>query len=83
MPEMSEKEMKIQLALGTLSPMKLYLKMLSMQNNDGIKSEDWNDERTPEITTKDDGNIHIEISDKIVFIFNSKEEFIGTFCYRG
>ena len=40
MPEMSEKEKKIQLALDTLSPMKLYLKMLSMQNKEGIRSED-------------------------------------------
>lgn len=81
MPEMSKKEMEIQLALGTLSPMRLFLKMLSMQNEDNIKSNDWSDERTPKITTDRsiDNDIHIEVSDEVVFVFNSKEEFIGMF----
>lgn len=77
---MSKKEMEIQLALGTLSPMRLFLKMLSMQNEDGIKSNDWDDERKPKITTNtitDDDDTHVEISESVVFVFNSKEEFIG------
>ena len=81
MPEMTKKEFEIQLALGTLSPMRLFLKMLSMQNEDGIKSDDWADERKPKITTgqSTDNDIHIEVSDEVVFVFNSKEEFIGMF----
>ena len=74
--------MKIQLALGTLSPMRLFLKMLSMQNIESIESDDWEDNRNPEIDTKDDGDIHIEIDDEIVFVFNSKEEYIGTYNYK-
>ena len=77
--------MKIQLALGTLSPMKLLLKMLSMQNEELIKTGDWNDERTPEITRSSGAikcDFHVELSNKTVFIFNSKEEFIGTYNYK-
>ncbi|KKL51160.1 hypothetical protein LCGC14_2298270 [marine sediment metagenome] len=83
MAEMTEKEIQIQFALGTLSPMKMFLKMLSMQNEDTITSDDWDDDRNPSITTKDDGNIHVEISDEVVFVFNSKEEFKGIFNYQG
>lgn len=81
MTDMSNKEMEVQIALGTLSPMRLFLKMLSMQNEDGVKSGDWTDDRNPTITTRKstDNDIHIEISDKVVFVFNTKEEFIGTF----
>ncbi len=80
---MTNKEMKVQIALGTLSPMRLFLKMLSMQNEDSIEKDGWLDDRKPKINRKEwDGNIHIEINDKIVFVFSSKEEFIGTFCYK-
>ena len=82
MPEMTKKEFEIQLALGTLSPMRLFLKMLSMQNEDGIKSDGWVDERTPKITKKKNGYIYIEVDDQIVFVFNAKEEFIGTLNYK-
>ena len=94
MSNISSKEMEVQLALGTLSPMKLFLKMLSMQNEEFIKTHDWDDERTPKITTNcygtgtttpfpfEDVNIHIELSDKTVFVFNSKEEFVGTYNYK-
>ena len=83
MPEMSNKEMKVQLALGTLSPMRLFLKMLSMQNEDNIKSGDWTDERSPKIEIQNsNGSIHIEISESVVFVFNSKEEFIGMYNYK-
>ena len=81
MPEMSKKEMEIQLALGTMTAMSLFLKMLSMQSEVGIKSDDWTDERDPKITTGEstDNDIHVEISEEVVFVFNSKEEFIGMF----
>ena len=83
MPDiMSNKEMEVQLALGTLTPLKLFLKMLSMQNKDTIKSGDWHDNSNPEITTHSDGKIHIGIGDKVVFVFNSNEEFIGMFNYK-
>ncbi|KKN10149.1 hypothetical protein LCGC14_1039420 [marine sediment metagenome] len=82
MAEMTEKEIQIQFALGTLSPMKLFLKMLSMQNEDTIKSDDWDDDRNPSITTKDNGDTHVEISDCVVFVFNSKEEYVGMFNYK-
>jgi len=90
MADITDKEMEIQLALGTLSPMKLFLKFLSMQNEDGVKTNDWNDERTPKITTEwaigkpyDNNEIHIELNDGVVFVFNSKEEFVGTYNYKG
>ena len=76
---MTEKELKIQLALGTMTAMSLFLKMLSMQNEGEIKSDGWNDERKPKIISNNgiDNNIHIKISEGVVFVFNSKEEFIG------
>ena len=81
---MTEKELEIQLALGTLTPLRLFLKMLSTQKEDTIKSDDWPDDRNPKITTKDDDDkdIHVEISDEIVFVFSSKEEFIGVYCHK-
>ena len=84
MTDMSKKEMEVQMALGTLSPMRLFLKMLSMQDEDGVKSGDWTDERKPKITTSKstDNDIHIEISDGVVFVFNTKEEFMGAFNYK-
>ena len=83
MPEMSKKEMEVQLALGTLSPMQLFLKMLSMQNEDNIKRKDWKDERSPKVEVQNsDSSIHIEITDDVVFVFNAEEEFIGTFNYK-
>ena len=81
MAEMTEREIQVQIALGTLSPMKLCLKMLSMQNEDTIKSGDWNDERNPKLTTQDNGYIYVEVSGCIVFVFNSKEDYIGLFNY--
>jgi len=85
----TNKEMDVQLALGTLSPMQLFLKMLSMQQEDLIKTHDWDDERTPKITTEwssgkpyENNEIHVEISSSVVFVFNSKEEFVGTYNYK-
>ena len=76
--------MEVQLALGTLTPMRLFLKMLSMQNEEGIGKDDWPDNRKPEINDDNgSGDIHIEISENVVFVFNMKEEFIGTFNYKG
>lgn len=86
MLKISNKEMKVQFALGTLSPMKLFLEMLKTQNEDTIKSGDWPDNRTPKTTPREkdnESNIYVEVSDKIVFEFNSKEEFIGVYCYKG
>jgi hypothetical protein len=80
---MSDKEIEIQFALGTLSPMALFLKMLSMQNEEGIKDYDWADNRTPKIASpRGDGTIDVEISDEVVFVFNSKGEFVGTYNYK-
>jgi len=76
---MTIKEFKVQLALGTLTPLYLFLQMLSMQNR--VANEGWDDNRNPVITTQDDGDIHIEINDYIVFVFNSEEEYMGTFNY--
>lgn len=78
----SDKELEVQFALGTLTPLKLFLKMLSMQNRTASESEGWFDERAPKITTQDDGDIHIEISNEVVFVFNSEEEFMGMFNYK-
>lgn len=81
---MTKKEVEIQTALGTITAMELFLKMLSMQNEDGIESNDWDDERKPEITSSKstDNDIYIEISGEVVFVFNTKEEFIGTYNYK-
>ena len=80
MAEMTEKEIQVQIALGTLSPISHVIS--SMQNEDTIKSEDWDDDRNPSITTQDDGNIHINISNEVVFVFSSKEDYIGMFNYK-
>jgi len=81
---MTTKEFKIQFALGTLTPLKLFLKMLSMQNEDTLKSGDWDDNRNPLIEVQDDnGNIHVNLTEEeVVFVFNSKEEYIGTYNYK-
>ncbi len=80
---MTKKEFKVQLALGTLTPLKLFLKMLSMQNKGPVERGDWKDDRNPEITTKDhSGDIHVELVNEVVFVFNSKEEYIGMFNYK-
>lgn len=78
------KEFKIQYALGTLTPLKLFLKMLSMQNRDIAESAGWNDNRVPLIEVQDDnGDIHIEIvNEEVVFVFNVKEEYMGMFNYK-
>ena len=82
MPKMTKKEMQIQLALGTLSSMQLFLEMLPTQNKDTIESGDWPSNRNPKITAQGNGDIHIDIGDQFVFVFNLKEEFIGTFNYQ-
>ena len=79
---MTTKEFEVQLALGTLTPLKLFLKMLSMQNEDTIES--WDDNRNPLIEVQDDnGDIHVEIvNEEVVFVFNAKEEYMGMFNYK-
>ena len=78
---MSKEEFKTQVALGTLTPLKLFLRMLSMQTPETINTMDWPDDRNPKIRKKNDG-VRVEISGKIVFFFNEKEEYVGSYCYE-
>ena len=80
---MTIKEFEVQFALGTLTPLKLFLKMLSMQNEDTIESGDWCDNRNPDIEIRDDGDIQVMLANEIMFVFNSKEEYEGICNYRG
>ena len=78
------KELKVQLALGMVTPMQLFLVLLSMQSVEDIETG-WRDLRKPiiEDTIKfSDNCIRIEMKNGMIFIFNKKEEFLGAYFNR-
>jgi len=64
------------------TPKDIFLEFLTMQEELGIKTKDWDDRRKPKETLVG-STYHVELEpDKIVFAFGIKGEFQGVYCYK-
>lgn len=76
---MNKEELRVQLAVGSLTPKDLFLMFLKTQQEKGILSNDWDDNRVPRIKP---GpfifiNTVVELSECVCFEFDPNGNFIG------
>ena len=59
-------------------PIGEFIKVLQSQRPEGVKSDDWDDERAPVIERVGD-DYNVQLSQDFTFVFNRLGNFIGTF----